>query len=336
MINFPVPHPDELIYSAVARAGVNSGILSHKQLLDSVFSNRKVIATMDLPCHLEAIAAQLKGTGRFAVSELISKHTMFGLYAPFVDTAIRAKAMSLMASRSEGAVHLMLGVAASRVKTGDVFKFCPACMQSQYERYGECFWDRRWYMPSIGVCHEHGYLEQLDTRFGDHRHQFLALDPAHQFRFKNESAPVQLMEVAKAAASLLDLNVQNLPTQQQWTLFYKRIASDFGFCRGNHVCHNDIHQRLTATFSHDLLKTLNLRISMNEESCWLRAIFRKHRKAFSYLEHILIWKTLLPDFSVPEVINQAASLSAAHPTTIKCGKPKDADVIAASQVHRER
>ena len=53
MHNFPLPHPDELLYSSIARAGVYHGITSPKQLLDEVFGTRAVIATLDLPraCH---------------------------------------------------------------------------------------------------------------------------------------------------------------------------------------------------------------------------------------------------------------------------------------------
>ena len=59
MFNFPTPYPDELIYSTVARAGVRLALTSPKQLLDEVFQNRKVSATVDLPCHLEKILQRM-------------------------------------------------------------------------------------------------------------------------------------------------------------------------------------------------------------------------------------------------------------------------------------
>ena len=52
MRNFPVPYSNELIYSTIARAGVYQGIVSPKQLLDEVYGNRKVVATLGLPSHL--------------------------------------------------------------------------------------------------------------------------------------------------------------------------------------------------------------------------------------------------------------------------------------------
>ncbi|SRG73403.1 Transposon Tn7 transposition protein tnsD [Shigella flexneri 2a] len=59
MRNFPVPYSNELIYSTIARAGVYQGIVSPKQLLDEVYGNRKVVATLGLPSHLGVIARHL-------------------------------------------------------------------------------------------------------------------------------------------------------------------------------------------------------------------------------------------------------------------------------------
>lgn len=109
MRSFPVPYPDELIYRLVARAGIRSAITSSKQLLDEVFGDRKVIATIDLPSHLSSISELLINTGRFDTQQLIYEHTMFPIYAPFVDESIRLRAIKRMEYCSKGSVHLMLG-----------------------------------------------------------------------------------------------------------------------------------------------------------------------------------------------------------------------------------
>ena len=59
MLNFPTPYPNELIYSTIARAGIHHAITSPKQLLEEVFANRKVIATIDLPSHLICLLTHL-------------------------------------------------------------------------------------------------------------------------------------------------------------------------------------------------------------------------------------------------------------------------------------
>lgn len=58
MLGFPIPYHEELLYSTIARAGVHDGEISPKQLLDIVFKNRSVIATVDLPSHISEISRQ--------------------------------------------------------------------------------------------------------------------------------------------------------------------------------------------------------------------------------------------------------------------------------------
>lgn len=57
MLGFPLPYRDELLYSTIARHGSHCGIASPKELLFEVFSDTKIIASSDLPSHLQHIAA---------------------------------------------------------------------------------------------------------------------------------------------------------------------------------------------------------------------------------------------------------------------------------------
>ncbi len=91
MLNFPVPYPEEIIYSTVARAGVHFGITSPKRLLDEAFGNRMVVATVDLPSHLETLSKHYPQPLGLTPEQLAYKHTLLPLYAPFVSEARRQK-----------------------------------------------------------------------------------------------------------------------------------------------------------------------------------------------------------------------------------------------------
>lgn len=308
MLNFPVPHQHELIYSTVARAGVYHGIESPKQLLDVVFGNRKVIATIDLPCHLQDIAMQLQNTGRYSVEDLIYQHTLFPLYAPFVTDEHKNKAIEMMAARSQGAVHLMLGVAASRIQSSDNFRYCPECVKLQREQYGEYFWRRDWYLPGLCVCPAHGKLIKLSERAGMHRHQFL---PLRSEAFKEDTRGIyctEQLDLAKLAVKILDIPPSRSPSFEQWTIFYHNLAFDLGCCRGKHVMHDKIYALINSRFKRSTLSQLNLDKNLDTETCWIKSIFRKHRKAFSYLEHAIVWLALLKNIEPADVIAQVRSI----------------------------
>jgi hypothetical protein len=307
MLNFPVPYPNELIYSTVARTGTYLGISSPKQLLDEVYGDRKVIATMDLPCHLQAISNQLKRTGRYSVDELVYQHTLFPLYAPFVSEEHRLRALKMMAASSQGAVHLMLGVAASRVKSVTGFRYCAACVQQQLKAHGECFWLREWYFPGLGVCPDHGPLTLLSENIGNHRHLFL---PLQQAIGKTQVCPdvgSEQMVIACLSRELIQLPPGASPSFEQWTEFYHGLAVDFGFSRGKQVLHDRVYDLIKQQFSVHTLSELHLHGPISE-SFWLRSMFRKHRKAFSYLEHLIVWAALLPGMTPAEIFNQVRKL----------------------------
>jgi len=178
MLNFPVPYPDELIYSVVARAGTHMGITSPKQLLDDVFASRLVIATVDLPNHLDRLRSLYPVQSGYSIEQLAYEHTLFPVYAPFTIEARRQQCLRKMAANSQGAIHLMLGIAASRIKQSKFLRYCPCCLQRQISEHGEYYWERKWQIVGADSCLEHGQLIDASIeRHSYHRHQFFSAAP---------------------------------------------------------------------------------------------------------------------------------------------------------------
>lgn len=286
----------------MARAGVRSAIASSKLLLDEVFGNRKVIATIDLPSHLLAISKLLANTGKYNVPQLIYEHTMFPLYAPFVDESIRLRAMARMEKSSQGSVHLMLGAAASIVKTSATLRACRLCLVDQEQRYGESYWSRLWFLPSLPHCPKHGLLGQSSVSYHDNRHTFHACGrvPCHSYQPCENTKTEQLCYLAQKAKELLYLPSQESPTNEQWSRFYNELAHDFGCGKGaKQVSHDKLAELLV-----NKIVIPELATGLSKDTNWLRTIFRHHRKAFNYLQHLTIWSAFLPDMAVSEVVKK--------------------------------
>lgn len=319
-MNFPVLYPHELIYSAVARSGVRSALISHKQLLDQVYGDRKVVATMDLPCQLGSIAYHLERTGRFSLETLQYKHTLLPIYAPFIDEEKRQKAMTLMASKTQGAVHMMLGVSASRLKGHKQFCFCEDCYKQQLSQKGEGYWLREWFLPGLSVCTEHQkkltfFIEGPDS----HRHFYQALYPPElaMDKYKNEllypkSWLALDIELAKMTKSLLDLEAFASPTKAQWSAFYRKLAETKGFSNGKKVLHTKIYHLFSRFYPLNYLELKGLKIDSKSDTNWLKTMFRKHRKSFSYLEHLMVWNVFMPKRTVDSILKEVRSIPTSH------------------------
>lgn len=307
MLGFPIPYPEELLYSTIARAGVHIGETSPKRLLDQVFSNRKVIATVDLPSHVQSLTERYPRKLNLDVLKLIYKHTLLPVYAPFLPSERNAKLKHWMADKSQGATHLASGIAASRVKAKSRLYVCTECLKEQKAKYGECYWQRLWQVPLVKCCPEHGPLNTTNIELqGEHRHGFITVEEAETLNSVEVMAIDEFFSVQ--AAQLLGM-VSNGISYEQWTKFYNEFATSFGFANGSRIDHAKIHEAVVQFWGVSWLKGGRFLPSKTETS-WLKALFRKHRKSFSFAEHVVVVAALSNgEFTIRDAIGRASGLS---------------------------
>ncbi|MBW4018028.1 transposase [Moraxella osloensis] len=290
MLNFPMPYVDELIYSIVARAGVRAGIISPKQLLDEVFNNRKVIATFDLPSHLSSIVKLYKAN-QYDTQTLIYKHTLFSIYSPFLPNERRLKCIDWMKNASQGSVHLASGLNASRLPVLSKARYCPICIEEQVNKYGERFWSRDCQIIGADCCLKHKIKlidSNLDFR-SSHRHEFFQISetikiPVTQHLIATEDE----LFLTDKIIDLLHQPAIESPSYEQWSVFYNNLALSNDCIKGKtQIVFEKIREKFLNRWDIKLLKRFNLD-ELESDNNWLISIFRKHRKSFSYLEHILV------------------------------------------------
>lgn len=294
MLNFPTPYPNELIYSTIARAGIHHAITSPKQLLEEVFANCKVMATIDLPSHLICLLKHLPP--QYMLENLAYKHTLFPIHALFSPENTRLKCLKWMGNQSKGSIHLALGVAASKVKKISTHRYCRHCLEDQYREYGEFFWSRVWYIQGANCCSKHKVKlsEFLPASHLNGRHQFIPASFILDRKQPNDPAHELDLIVSRHVDELLKLPPATSPTFYQWSQFYQRIAKRLGFNKGSkYIDHSKIYSAVIKIWDLKWLQQHHLN-DLKSETNWLKAIFRKHRKSFSYLEHIIVLETFFP------------------------------------------
>lgn len=285
-----MPYADELIYSTIARSGVRAGIVSPKQLLDEIFNNRKVIATFDLPSHLSSIVKLYKAN-QYDVETLIYQHTLFPIYSPFLPNERRLKCIEWMKNASHGSVHLASGLNASRLPFLSKARYCPVCIEEQVNSYGEGFWSRDWQIIGADCCLKHKIKlidSDLDFR-SSHRHEFFQLSETIKNPItQNSRATEDELFLTVKIIDLLHQPAIDSPSYEQWSIFYNNLALSNGCIKGkSQIAFEKIREKFLNRWDIRLLKHFNLD-ELESDNNWLISIFRKHRKSFSYLEHILV------------------------------------------------
>ena len=321
MLGFPAPYPNELVYSTLARARVHSGETSPKCLLDAVFENRSVIATVDLPSHINSVAGQYPASLGLTSNKLINNHTLWPVYAPFVPQERRANVEVWMREDSLGAAHLASGISASRIKPKQSLLICPDCITEQQAMYGEFYWDRRWQVPLVLCCPIHGPLHQTNIALnGEHRHAYIAACEAQIInQLHATNSDVRFSEIVQ---QLFNNTPSLSPIFDQWSQLYRGLAVEHGYMNGKRIDHQKLQAQYCKYWSKDWLIRNNL-YPTEKDTSWLKSIFRKHRKAFSFAEHL----TVIDALSCGEVGGIDAIQSALKYTVKKEAQPKSISPI---------
>lgn len=316
---FPKPYPDELLYSMLARCKVHMGIDSPKHMLDLLYQKRTVIAVPDLPAQLQLLCNSLQHVQQLNAKQLLYQRTLFPLYAPFIPESRKQHLTDLLINSDGSAVYVEIGMSAGKVKLPVLFRYCPLCMNELHQEYGEFAWLRRWLVPGYQVCHIHG-CELCDSILplrSTHRHEYLAACPQYCEKFAvNTNHNSKLALLSSSIMELLATTESKSPTYHQWTLFYRALAAEAGMQNGIQVSGTELHSKFRSYWPNSFLVPLNL-VPVGPSS-WLLAMFRKHRKSFSYLQHLLVWQVLKPQYSASQLLACANSFpeSASRPQKV--------------------
>ena len=277
--------------------------------MQDVYGDTRVIATSDLPGHLNRIAALYPEKNGITASDLLYQNTLFPLYAFFMGEARRKALVQELTSDGKSAVHLKSGAAASRVKQPEYLRYCPGCIKQQEHALGECYWRRDWQVAGADSCPIHGSLIDSDIHRHDvHRHQYTPLNAETSIPAEQKPGCWQSDLIAQSIRELLNLKQIAVPELVQWGYWYKMLAADHQLNRGSQVRHEQVEQKVIAFWGVDWMTAQKL-MPDSGESNWLRNMFRKHRKAFSYLEHLIVLHAFLkPGWKMADVITFVARL----------------------------
>lgn len=325
--NFPIPYPDELIYSVIARYAIHNGILSPKYLTEELFNNRNLTPTYDLPSYIDKLASYLPDC--YDALHLINQHTLLPIYQPFQPDTVMRYAVHVLQGEQYQSLHTKLGKNASRIKSVNFFRFCPHCWQEQMEQYGEVYWKRSWQITGYEYCIKHESAlfvsavpcNGLDRRFYN-AHLNVLIDSSQLFI--NSQDLKRHLELAKIIEDLL-IQSSHIAVQDVSILSnaYFNLLKDRGLLSGQkNINYEKVRQLVVDYWGESFLQYYQLG-DLSSENCWLKNICRKHRKAFSYLEHLIVLKALVPEQSPIYTYQQYLDLATvcieeqAIPVTVK-------------------
>ncbi|THG40654.1 TniQ family protein [Sphingomonas olei] len=233
----PQFHPDELLYSVVARYG-RWGRLRTGRVNENLFGTKSIKFSYDLPLQIGRLADTVGLDLPLTVSDIVRDHTLL----PF-HTALRERG-----EYDELARRMIAGENIQRTLKGtravlpwpDRLRYCPECDDVSRRLYGTPIWLRRHQLVTSLICLEHGGIllaSDVDVTWGrdmtyrpasDHRGDAQAI----AFPFSGE-AMMRYRDITSYGHSMLGSqdhrNVWSPETD------FKALARRKGFIVGKHV-----------------------------------------------------------------------------------------------------
>lgn len=157
---FPDPYPDELLYSVWTRLSDQARYSSRDQVMQELFGKRVSNLLIDWSCSLDALINRLPIGHGYTADLLIEKHTLFPLYAPFLSPERRERISCQLRSGDGKSLLARMGMLTSGIPAYRWLRYCPACVQSDRESFGETYWHRLHQAPGVALCPVHAtFLE---------------------------------------------------------------------------------------------------------------------------------------------------------------------------------
>lgn len=288
---FPVAQKDELLTSIIARFIQQMGIKDDKVALDILFGNRMVVPSPILQGHIAQLLDHVGHVWRVNPKQIVERHTHLPLFKPFLSPNGYKTLQTDLISSCANASMSRAGIPASVIQWPTSYKICLECWQDQSEALGFTYWQRLFQAPGVNACplHQCILLDTLIPIHSSHRHQFVGASCYQcQARFSEAANPCEV-KLSAMVEMLMNSKLSSV-SFEQWTLYYQKLARDAGMMIGSRIDHEEIADSVRRYWSDKWLNQQGL--ALCGTNTWLLAMFRKHRRVFSYLQHFIVWLSL--------------------------------------------
>ncbi|ACE83552.1 TnsD family Tn7-like transposition protein [Cellvibrio japonicus] len=332
---FPVPYPDELLYSVIARYKLHQGIISDSQIVNDLFGSRNVAAVVDFPGHLLDLEQKTYHLTHITADQWLTKHSLYPAYKYFLQADRNEKVVQSVLSGKAWDVHTRTGVAASNIKVPKFLRLCKYCYRDELELFGEPYWHRLHQLSGVMVCPIHKeYLYETDALFRPQgKYEFFpAINASLVRKIPSDFTTKQkqkLMLLSQHIDELINLDLDVSISFAQWAHYYQQLAENHSYLNKSRVNHSALANHLEAYWSASVMDILGLSLS---DPQWLINLFRKHRKTFHYLCHLVVWQSL---GSISPLSGITGAQQLIVPTQIPIAHEVTVDVVACKEKRRE-
>ena len=302
--HLPLPYPDELLYSVIARYLIYIGAKNSYSAANHIFG-RETRAQVDLPSSLDAVSERTWHLWSMSGEEIAKQLTLFPYYARYIPKERAIQCLKTLMGNNGHGIHYRLGINSLRIKAPMFLRFCETCRKSDIAKYGETYWHRSHQLAGVLVCPEHGdrlidtHVPMRSKGLSDYIDATMSTraltSPAEDALGKLEMLNAQ--KIAKRCKGILMGPIEHWDIEDI-SKAYRQAAIERGFVEGAlSLSQSKLESAFVSFYGESLLSQMGCAVYQDKKSNWLRNIFRAYPRTYHPLEHALV-QIFLENFSV--------------------------------------
>jgi len=314
VMQFPVAHEDELLVSILARFVTRQGLKDDKVALDILLGSRNIVPSALLQGHIESLLSQVGHIWLITQQDVIQRHSIVPFFTSFVEPPRIREVEKRLIYSHKPEVMTSIGINASNINWPRFYRYCPECLAKDYNDLAYSYWRRLFQLPGVLICPKHCcYLQNSPFKLlPSRRHRFF--DASQLIHQENPTLiyvePIdKLYKLSIIMQQLLDIKTPYV-SPLQWTEFYQGCINDSGLVIRKRPDHVKIRRLVENYWGTKFLKQHGLSLTL--ENNWLLAMFRKHRRHYSALHHVVCIMALFPSYLIIDAINKASEITIKH------------------------
>ncbi|MBI1891250.1 MAG: TniQ family protein [Burkholderiales bacterium] len=285
--------PDELLYSWLARLAALNAYHHPREFLLAIVGSSNAVLSVDLPTLLDSMHRRLGDMFPFSTPiDAIQRGTLYPYHRPFISPDRNEAIVQMLLHEGGKGLKTLLGRVANRFGASQPLRYCPACFEADYTRFGVPYWRRVHQLPGVICCVIHA------TRLLDHElpsttaHKQRLIPPAFELG-KHSVIHIASKNQIKLAILSIDLLKAALPplAGDVRALVYGKAAKDRGLVNSRgRVCHGQIVGAIRKRFNDfsGFEHRARLLASAAQPLRWVADIFNRPERAVHPLCHLLL------------------------------------------------
>ena len=150
---FPLPYPDESLYSLIARYHERSGNYLICDTIEQLFGDKRQASSTVIPYRLGHMADLTECYG-LTFEKLLHEYTLYDFFLLFSTEGNREAVAQILESNIPKSYDAYLGLH-ERQGFHQRMWFCPQCKEEEREKYGESYWHNLHQAPGMICCAKH-------------------------------------------------------------------------------------------------------------------------------------------------------------------------------------